>query len=643
MTPPALIPAGVPLSRVAGLTPAQITTLSHSWIVTAQEFVAIATCHESCRVAMTQALGVNAAGLDGLVQAAQTTLPVTGAPALGLAPAVLAARYSLGAILEDPATVDAHHATLPLYAPPGLAESLPASVSHLDELPPVRDQGSRGTCVAHAVAAVREHLEIRAGAAKDLNLSEQFIYWWCKQHDGIQRTGGTYPATGMACLQQVGAPLEDAWPYVPAQGDNEGQGPPPAAIANGDPAFRTIRTIELNRGDINGVKVCLHEGRLVAFAVPVYGSWYYSDATQRWGKIIPPLPGEPSVGGHCMTLVGYQDDPDAPGGGYFLVRNSWQPWSYEGVWQPGYGYIAYDYITRYAQALLSAERAIETRLFMRDSAADTGTRPLNETTWNSPDLWLRQQANDLADGDTTCQPPRPGQPNAIFVRPASGGPAYAYGAHAEVFVAPLAPVVSSGAWQQIGEVSAGSIPPIGEPSAAAVAAASCAWTPPAAVSTGAGDLQGYALQVRLAGAVDPFDPARNASIGQRNLGFLLLHPGATGQIAFTATGMKGSLDPVSFRVERGDLPAEVVIGPLMAQKIEEAAPPGTARGLLDDLLLGALTGAIMLLSGEQRRISLTVTLPAAAQPGQRYTMTIDQLQGDAVLGRLTVEVQVVAG
>ena len=29
------------------------------------------------------------------------------------------------------------------------------------------------------------------------------------------------------------------------------------------------------------------------------------------------------MGGHAMCMVGYQDDADVPGGGYFLVRNSW--------------------------------------------------------------------------------------------------------------------------------------------------------------------------------------------------------------------------------------------------------------------------------------------------------------------------------
>jgi hypothetical protein len=636
MTPPELIPNGVPLSAVPGLTPAQIKTLAGNWIGTAQEFIAVATCHESCRAAMIGVLGTNAAGLDTLVQAAKATLPVTRAPALGLSPQALAARYSLGAILEDPAAVEARTATLAPYAPPGLGEPLPASVSYLDRLPPVRNQGARGTCVAHAAVAVREYLEIVAGATTDINLSEQYVYWWCKQHDGIPNTDGTYPQVAMNCLQQVGAPQEEAWPYVPAQKSDVSQGPPPTPIAGGDPAFRTLRTIELNRRDINGIKACLHDGRLVAFAVPVYGSWYYSDATQRWGKIIPPLPGEPSAGGHCMTLVGYQDDPAAPGGGYFLVRNSWQPWSYEGVWEPGYGYVAYDYIVRYAQGLFSAERMSDARLFIRDATLDTGTRPLQAATWNSPDVWLRQQA----DENMVCQPPRPGQPNTIYVRASSRGPAYAYATQGELFMAPLAPVVPPTAWQKIGEVSLPSVPPFNEPSGGVAVPVACEWTPPAAGAPEAGDLQGYALQVRLAGAGEAFDAVRHPAVGQRNLGFLSLAPGGTGHVAFTATGIQGSLVPASFRIDRGTLPADAVVGPLASAEIERDAPPDAGRGLVDNVLLGALGGAVMLLAGEQRRISVPVTLPADAQPGQCYTMAIDQLQSDDVMGRLTVEVQV---
>ncbi len=37
----------------------------------------------------------------------------------------------------------------------------------------------------------------------------------------------------------------------------------------------------------------------------------------------PPLPVRVDVGGHGVIILGYKLDDTVPGGGYFVVRNSW--------------------------------------------------------------------------------------------------------------------------------------------------------------------------------------------------------------------------------------------------------------------------------------------------------------------------------
>ena len=408
MTSPELIPNGVPLSSVPGLTAAQVQTLTDSWIVTAQEFVALHGTNDDLRNRLAQALGVPRAALDDLVAAARQLIPPTrDIRSLEMEREAAQTQYSLGALLDEPPSVLEERLNLPAYIPFESRALLPTSHSLLDLLPPVRNQGSRGTCVAHAVIAVREQLEIAAGSPPEMNLSEQYVYWWCKDHDGIPKVSGTYVSMGMRCLNETGAPWEEAWPYVSRETGDQGQGPPPPEAANGDPAFRTLRSQQFNRADITGIKTCLSEGRVVAFSIPVFDSWYASSATSRWGKITLPLPNEPADGGHAMALVGYQDDPDAPGGGYFLVRNSWQPWSWDGVWQEGYGYISYAYISRHATAVFSGYRIAGNGIYLRDHAAEAGPRSAATLTWNSPDIWLRQ----AADGGAGPQPPsgRPAQ------------------------------------------------------------------------------------------------------------------------------------------------------------------------------------------------------------------------------------------
>ena len=61
-----------------------------------------------------------------------------------------------------------------------------------------------------------------------------------------------------------------------------------------------------------------------------------------------PLSGDSQVGGHAVCLVGYQDSTSSPGGGYFILRNSWgTAWGSQCPYRPGYGTIPYQYIAQY--------------------------------------------------------------------------------------------------------------------------------------------------------------------------------------------------------------------------------------------------------------------------------------------------------
>ena len=64
MTTPELIPNGVPLSNVPGLTAAQVETLNDSWIGTAQEFIALHGTNDDLRNRLAQVLGIPRAALD---------------------------------------------------------------------------------------------------------------------------------------------------------------------------------------------------------------------------------------------------------------------------------------------------------------------------------------------------------------------------------------------------------------------------------------------------------------------------------------------------------------------------------------------------------------------------------------------------
>jgi C1A family cysteine protease len=56
-----------------------------------------------------------------------------------------------------------------------------------------------------------------------------------------------------------------------------------------------------------------------------------------------------------MCMVGYEDDPTVPGGGYFIIRNSWATtWASKSAVAPGYARLPYAYMQQYASAAHTA-------------------------------------------------------------------------------------------------------------------------------------------------------------------------------------------------------------------------------------------------------------------------------------------------
>jgi hypothetical protein len=238
----------------------------------------------------------------------------------------------------------------------------PASANLIPMLPPIQNQGQRGTCVAFGTAAVRESL-IR-GAPK---LSEQFLYWTAKERDGLTRSDGTWIHCAMAGLSEVGVCRAHLWPYDRRPRRPRHHGPPPSAAVADAAAFRIGIPIPITTDLPENFKRILSgksglAPRAIAFSIPVFDSWLQNPVTYKRGKFPMPLPRERANSGHCMAIVGYQDDSRYAGGGYFIVRNSWgTQWASESPHGPGHGMIPYAFIERHCQDAFTATGPGETR------------------------------------------------------------------------------------------------------------------------------------------------------------------------------------------------------------------------------------------------------------------------------------------
>ena len=227
--------------------------------------------------------------------------------------------------------------------PPVIAPAaLPESVNWIPRLPMVRNQAARGTCVAFALTALHEYCLAQRGI--NITLSEQHLYYEAKQIDGTSAACGTWHSDAAQVLAERGQCRASVWPYsILPPCNNHGNLP---ANARSDAANYRFQAQPLPSNSVSAMKAALAEESLVSLSIPVYNSWFQSSETQRSGRITLRLEEEPDEGGHAIVLVGYQNDENAPGGGYFILRNSWNGmWGTECPYGVGYGTIPYQYIT----------------------------------------------------------------------------------------------------------------------------------------------------------------------------------------------------------------------------------------------------------------------------------------------------------
>ena len=222
-----------------------------------------------------------------------------------------------------------HHALrLAMRGSLTVAAYLPSSVDLRPLCPPVYDQGSLGSCTAHALVGCVEFLIMRQERENVpvgivLRPSRLGLYFDERNVEGtITTDAGAVLSDGVSILGRFGWRTEDEWPYDVARFADF-----PAGLYI---AQRLTSATPLAH-DLDEIRSKLSMGYPIAFGCAVYEQ--IMDAPN--GAIALPGANDSSIGGHAMMLVGYRD-ADA----VFVCRNSWNTsWG-----QDGYGTIPYAYI-----------------------------------------------------------------------------------------------------------------------------------------------------------------------------------------------------------------------------------------------------------------------------------------------------------
>lgn len=238
-----------------------------------------------------------------------------------------------------------------VLAPTGVLKARVKQPTSVDLKPwcsSIEDQGSIGSCTAHAGVGIVEYYERRA-LGKHIDASRLFLYKVTRNLLHWTGDTGAFLRSTMGALVLFGVPPEEYWRYVIADFDKE----PPAfcyAFAQNYQAIQYYRHDPPGTpGDIllNRIKTYLAVGHPSMFGFTVYSSIDQADKT---GKIPFPCRGERIEGGHAIVAVGYDNKIKIKNTGRcgvettgaLLIRNSWGT----GWGDDGYGWLPYEYVLR---------------------------------------------------------------------------------------------------------------------------------------------------------------------------------------------------------------------------------------------------------------------------------------------------------
>ena len=231
-------------------------------------------------------------------------------------------------------------AGIPLASTPFGGDELPASVDMSDKMPPIGNQGIQQSCVAWAVAYALKSYQEKLELGQQYLFSPSYIY--NQINNGMNAP--TYVTDALNMLSDQGVCELSEMPY----NENDWTSKPTETAKADAKKFRIDFWRQVNVQDIKEVKAQLAAGYPVIIGADVSKEFINEGYSQK-ADFIWKTAGT-SSGGHCMLLVGYNDQKNA-----FRVMNSWgKDWGDNGFsWIDyklfpdviKYGFVAKDAVT----------------------------------------------------------------------------------------------------------------------------------------------------------------------------------------------------------------------------------------------------------------------------------------------------------
>jgi C1A family cysteine protease len=222
--------------------------------------------------------------------------------------------------------------TLKSVAPVRLEVELPEKVDlAADGWGAILDQGDLGSCVSNSVAYCIRYVRIKDKMTV-YDPSRLYIYYYGRVVEGspAYEDTGLFIRNGYKSVAKYSVCSEQNWPYVIPRFQRE----PSKYAQDAAKQHRTFRYLAVDQS-LPELQSCLADGYPISFGMTVFAS-FMSASVAIDGKVpMPDVNKEQQLGGHCMTIVGYDNSTKC-----FKIVNSWgDAWG-----NNGFCYIPYDYI-----------------------------------------------------------------------------------------------------------------------------------------------------------------------------------------------------------------------------------------------------------------------------------------------------------
>jgi hypothetical protein len=187
-----------------------------------------------------------------------------------------------------------------IYEAMGVARNAYPSILDLRvRLPKVKNQGSRGTCAAHAATALKEWQE-NTDSGYTGRFSPEFVYFYREN----KPNSGMFSRDVMKILATRGCCTESDLPY--SETDDGAPAEVPSDVEQRASQYVISEYARVNT--IEELKTALYQNGPCYIAFPTYKT-----RPEFWRR---KTPDEARVGGHAVAVVGYTESG-------FILRNSW--------------------------------------------------------------------------------------------------------------------------------------------------------------------------------------------------------------------------------------------------------------------------------------------------------------------------------